>query len=393
MRFSKSFLIFALSFSLVSISSLSYATQTVFAQQESAVALQRGYRTGYSDGYMSGYRDAIDNASKSYSRHSEYAKADRAYSKDYGSLETYRDGYQQGFESGYNTGFEKRSFDATIPGGLNKRGVIAVNITNSTTVAEQSPTNTVVETVAADKTEEPVTNNTTQAQVSENTSTTTTADNNTQSPVATTTTDSGTTEQAPEVATSTENVIRVFNSDTVISIPSETELIVKLIDDLNTELNKEGDRFQARIISPNELNGAIIEGRILKIQKPGRIKRRAEMLLSFDRVVLSQNRWSNFNAIVTEVLPRKGDNVRRVDTEGTVEGKRTAKEDSIKIGATTGTGLVVGALAGGPVGAAVGAGVGAAVGVGAVVIERGRHIRLDKDQQLRIKSSYETQIR
>jgi hypothetical protein len=42
---------------------------------------------------------------------------------------------------------------------------------------------------------------------------------------------------------------------------------------------------------------------------------------------------------------------------------------------------------------AVGAGVGAAFGVGAVVIERGKHIKLNQSQQLRIKTSYETQIR
>ena len=93
------------------------------------------------------------------------------------------------------------------------------------------------------------------------------------------------------------------------------------------------------------------------------------------------------------MLPVKGDNVRRVDTEGTVEGKSSVKSDLIKVGATTGTGLIIGAIAGGPVGAAVGAGVGAGFGVGAVVVERGKHIRLNKDQQLRIKSAYETQIR
>ncbi len=53
----------------------------------------------------------------------------------------------------------------------------------------------------------------------------------------------------------------------------------------------------------------------------------------------------------------------------------------------------LGAIAGGPVGAAVGASVGAAFGVGAVVVERGKHIHLNKAQQLRIKSTYETQIR
>lgn len=375
MKSAKSFLVFILSFSLFPVSFLSFTTQNVFAQ-DSRVALQRGYRTGYSDGYMSGYRDAIDNAAKGYDKHSEYAKADRAYSKDYGTLEDYRDGYQQGFESGYNGGFEKRSFDAALPSDLTKRGVVAVQMPietdTKTVVEEKTPVTTVTETVATTKIEEPVT-----TQVSENTQPGETSENN----------------KAPVITTRTAVSNSAVSGEEVISIPTDTELIVELLDDINTERNKEGDRFKARVISPNEISGAIIEGRISKIEKPGRIKRRSEMLLSFDRIVVSENRWSNFNAILTEVLPIKGDNVRRVDTEGTVEGKSSVKSDSVKVGATTGTGLVIGAIAGGPVGAAVGAGVGAAFGVGAVVVERGKHIRLNRDQQLRIKSAYETQIR
>jgi hypothetical protein len=379
MKLARSFLVIALNFSLFSVSFLSFTNQTIYAQ-DSRIALQRGYRTGYSDGYMSGYRDAIDNAARSYDRHSEYSKADRAYSKEYGSVTDYRDGYQQGFESGYNTGFDKRSFDATIPSDLTKRGVIAVKTPVETTttqpvVQENAPVTTVPETVATTQTQEPVTE-----PVSENTT----------QPVENTTT---TNPQTPIITTRAENIASVASGETPILIPIDTELIVELLDDINTERSKQGDPFKARVISPNEIGGAIIEGRVSKIQKPGRIKRRSEVLLSFDRIVVSENRWSNFNAIVTEVLPIKGDNVRRVDTEGTVEGKSSVKSDSVKIGATTGTGLVVGAIAGGPVGAAVGAGVGAAFGVGAVVVERGKHIRLNRDQQLRIKSAYATQIR
>lgn len=390
MKSTKSFLIFALSFSLFFISFPNFTTQTVFAQ-ESRIALQRGYRTGYSDGYMSGYRDTIENAAKSYDKHSEYTKADRAYSNTYGSVEDYRDGYQQGFESGYDTGFEKRSFDATIPLNLAKRGVISTTTTlgtttTKTTVEEKSPTETVIETVVIDKPVEPSVTDNIEGQASENAGKISTTDSaNLPTPT--------TTEQAPVLTNRTENTNYEVSSDTAILIPTETELIVELLDDINTGKNREGDRFKARVISPNELNGAIIEGRISKIQKPGRIKRRAEVLLSFDRIIFSPNRWSNFNAILTEVLPLKGDNVKRVDTEGTVEGKSSVKSDSVKIGAATGTGLVIGAIAGGPAGAAVGAGVGAAFGVGAVVVERGKHINLNKDQQLRIKSAYETQIR
>ena len=136
-----------------------------------------------------------------------------------------------------------------------------------------------------------------------------------------------------------------------------------------------------------------LKGRIAKNRRPGRLKRRAELLLSFDRIKLSETRWSNFNAIIVEVLPIKGDNVKRVDNEGVVAGQRPYKKDGLTIGGATGTGVVIGAVVGGPVGAAVGAGVGAAFGVGAAVVERGKWIRLAQQQQLRIKTAYETQIR
>ena len=388
MKLTKSFLFLFLSFSLFSVSFLTITPASIFAQ-DTKIALQRGYRTGYSDGYMSGYRDSIENSAKSVEKHSEYVKADRAFLKDYGSVNDYRDGYQQGFESGYNTGFEKRAFDAALPNSLNKRGVIAVKTPVETPsappVIEEKPVETTVAETTAPTAVEPssVTTAATE-QVSENTPT---------APVETPKTIEQTTAASPVTMTRTEYNPAFANSDTAITIPTDTELIVEMLTDINTEKSAAGDKFQARIISPNELNGAIIEGKVSKIQKPGRIKRRSEMLLSFDRIVLSEQRWSNFNAIVTEVLPRKGDNIKRVDEEGTVEGRSSVKSDSIKVGAATGTGLVVGAVTGGPVGAAVGAGVGAAFGVGAVVVERGKHIRINKNQQIRIKTVYETQIR
>src|SRR5215203_7315611 len=139
MKLTRSFTSFALIFSLSVISFLTLPVKTINAQ-DVKIALQRGYRTGYSDGYMAGYRDVIDNAAKDPARHSEYTKADRAFNQDYGLLEDYRDGYQQGFEVGYGTGFEKRSFDATLPTELKKRGII-----NTDTIAatnNPTPTNT-----------------------------------------------------------------------------------------------------------------------------------------------------------------------------------------------------------------------------------------------------------
>ncbi|HTK25665.1 MAG TPA: hypothetical protein VL327_03845 [Pyrinomonadaceae bacterium] len=338
-----------LSFSLAFISFLTLPQRPVTAQEQNA-ALQRGYRTGYSDGYMSGYRDVLDNVAKDFASHSEYTEASRAYSKDYGSIEDYRDGYQQGFESGYGTGYDKKTFDAAVPSQLARRATTAPAAQNGSESNAASPLPPAQESIS-----QPA--------------------------------------DTAQASDSTTQPVSYRSTDAMIIIPADTELIVELQDDIGTERSKEGDKFTAKIVSPVEIAGATIEGRVAKIQKPGRIKKRSELSFSFDRIVLNQNRWSNFNAVLTEVLPVKGDNVRRVDDEGTAVGKSTVKGDTITIGGATGTGLVVGAIAGGPVGAAVGAGVGAAFGVGAVVIDRGKHINLAKNQQLRIKTSYETKIR
>jgi hypothetical protein len=380
MKLTRSFTSFALIFSLSLISFLSLPIQT--KAQDAKIALQRGYRTGYSDGYMAGYRDVIDNAEKNYARHSEYTKADRAYNQEYGLVEDYRDGYQQGFEVGYSTGYEKRSFDATLPTELKKRGKINTDVEpiTTTTTPTTSQTTESVETKVPEtkipETKVPETK-TSENTVSENTPTNTTTN---------------TTTEQPTTETKTTNVSYVPTDNSVVVIPTDTELILELVDELSTETSKEGDKFTAKIVSPIEMDGAIVEGRISKIQKPGRLKRRSEMLLSFDRIVLPEGRWSNFSAILTEVLPVTNDNVKQV-TEGTVEGKSSVKGDITKVGASTGAGALIGVVAGGPVGAAVGAAVGAGFGVGAVVVERGKHIHLNKAQQLRIKSTYETQIR
>ena len=317
MNLSRSFLITFLSLSLVSVSFLSFSTQSISAQ-ENNIALQRGFRTGYSDGYMSGYRDVIDNTAKSYNKHNEYARADRAFNKDYGALEDYRDGYQQGFEAGYDTGFEKRSFDATIPASLIKRGVVAVKTAVEPAIEAPVPEPIVVEPKVTET-------NVTETSVAE----TLPPPADTQVVPTTTTTIAAPVNQ-PAMAAKSENIRYLKVDENSVLIPTDTELIVELLDSINTEQSSVGDKFKARVISPYELSGAIIEGRISKIQKPGRIKRRSEVLLSFDRIILNDNRWSNFNAILVEVLPTKGDNVRRVDDEGTVEGRSSVKDDSIK---------------------------------------------------------------
>lgn len=185
----------------------------------------------------------------------------------------------------------------------------------------------------------------------------------------------------------------VQRSEDEIVIPKDTELILELEDNISTEANQVGDKFRAKVVSPIELTGMTIEGHVSKVRKPGRLRRKGELLLAFDRILVSDTRWSNVSVILTEVLPVRGDNVKKVDSEGTVQGRVADKNDLITVATSTGGGAIIGGAIGGPTGVAVGAGVGAVFGVGSVVVLRGRHVRLNRLQQLRLKTTYETRIR
>jgi len=381
MKLTRAFVGFTLIFSLGFISFLGLPATAALAQDN--VALQRGYRTGYSDGYMAGYRDTIDSKSKDFKGHEDYSEANRAYSKDYGTIEEYSDGYRQGFESGYDTGFEKRTFDSTLPTDLRRREAnIPTAVPPPPTqeiapVTQDQPPAVAIQKPAAAETTPPAETQ------SNSTAPVVTPDDPTQPADI----------QASAAQPENQKVSYTPESADTLVIPRDMELIIELQEDITTGKNKPGDRFTAKVVSPAEVAGATLEGRIDKIVRPGRIKRRSELSLNFDRLVISENRWGNIAATLTEVLAVKGDNVKMVDPEGTAIGKSSIKSDTIKVGASTGTGTVVGAVAGGPVGAAVGAGVGAAFGVGAVVIQRGKEVNLMRNQQLRIKTDYETRIR
>jgi hypothetical protein len=302
-------------------------------QQQSVGALERGYRTGYSDGYQTGYRDSVERAARDYRNKDEYQRADRAYASSYGPLEDYRDGYQQGFEAGYDSGYDRRGFDSTIPANLSRRG----------TMDEQTDG------------------------------------------VSTSSTNTGS-------STSTIGSNAPINTSNVSFIPADTVLRVELLTNLSTEATQTGDRFQVRVIEPSEYQGAMIEGHVTRVKRPGKIKGNAELQLTFDKISLN-NRWADFRAQVIEVVDAdSSEGVGEVDEEGGVKGKDKTKDDVAKVGASAGVGAIIGAIFGGGKGAAIGAILGGAVGAGGVLTSRGKEIRLEHGQHLRIRTSNETRF-
>jgi hypothetical protein len=299
------------------------------AAQDTTSALERGWRTGYSDGYQAGYGDSVEKASPDFRSKDDYQRADRAYATVYGPLEDYKDGYQQGFEIGYSAGYERRGFDSTVPQGLKRRGTAQS--------AQQSA---------------PVTSD----------------DND----------DSSTS------SSNTVNVPATTGARGPIFIRRDTVLRVELLTNLSTEASQEGDRFQARVIEPAEYEGAMIDGRVRSVKRPGRVKGNSELQLSFEQIRMD-NRFANLNAQVIEVVdtPGVGGDTGQVDPEGGVKGKDSSKRDVVKIGTSSAIGAIIGAIAGGGKGAAIGAAIGGAIGTGGVLSQRGKDIYLPQGQQLR----------
>lgn len=310
--------------------------------QQSTGALERGYRTGYSDGYQAGYRDAAEGAPRDYRSKEDYRQGDRAYAPAYGSLEDYRDGYQQGFEVGYNDGFERRTFKSDVPPGLARR--------------EQT-----------------------------NTQTNTQDDDYDSAGVSTST-------SAGSGRTNTNNSNASLPGG-VYDIPSNTVMTVELLTNLSTDATQRGDRFQARVLEPGEYAGAMVDGRVTRVKRAGKVSGKAELQLTFDHIRFADNRGANFEAQIIEVISSGGsEGVGDVDPEGGVKGRDSTKDDVAKVGASTGIGAIIGAIAGGGKGAAIGAAIGGAIGTGGVLSQRGKDIRMPSGQQLRIRTSSTTRI-
>lgn len=327
-----------LRFALTLVVSLTFMTAPLMAAphraqdpqtQPQATAIMRGYRTGYSDGYQVGVSDLAGKANRDFRPKADYQKGDRGYNATYGAIEEYHDGYQQGFEVGYNAGFDRKPFDSSFPADLKRRS-------EDTTVGY------------------PTDQNKPDLQPRQ-----------TQPQPQTQPTQSG-------------------NGD---FIPRDTIMQVELLSNLSTDASQKGDHFQVRVVEPKEYQGAVIDGRVVNVQRPGKAKGTAQLQLGFDEIHFADGRTSKMSAQVIEVIAGGGEGVGKVDSEGGVQGTSSTRDDVKKVGIATGIGALIGAIAGGGVGAAVGATIGAGVGTAGVLSQRGKDIRLYQGQQLRLRTA------
>jgi hypothetical protein len=147
-----------------------------------------------------------------------------------------------------------------------------------------------------------------------------------------------------------------------LHLASGTLVSARLTQTLSSKQNRSGDGFTATLEQPVVVNGWVVarrgqtvEGRVINVQKAGRIKGTSKLEVALTELTLVNGQQL---PVHTRLIQAAG---------GTSKGR-----DANTIGTTTGVGAVIGAIAGEGHGAAIGAGVGAAAGVAGVLLTRGR---------------------
>ncbi len=166
------------------------------------------------------------------------------------------------------------------------------------------------------------------------------------------------------------------------TLPTGTELDVRLETALNSETSQVEDRFEATTVVDLRENGRVVipegsrvRGVVTAVRKAGRIDRKGSLSLSFDQITIN-GRTYPIRGTVTEALESGG-----------------YREDAEKIG----TGAAVGGIIGGILGGLKGALAGILIGGGGVVaategedveLPAGTVLRMRLDQPLTLRGTH-----
>ncbi len=156
-----------------------------------------------------------------------------------------------------------------------------------------------------------------------------------------------------------------------LQVPAGTQIVVRLIDAVNSEKDSLGQTFRASVDQPVFVNGQTVIPRgadaiatLVDAQKSGKIQGRTVLTLDLKSVTVNGRPLDIVTTGVAE--------------SSSSRGKRSGEV----IGGTAALGAIIGAIAGGGKGAAIGAGSGAAVGTAGQVLTSGQKVNVPAETRL-----------
>ena len=154
-------------------------------------------------------------------------------------------------------------------------------------------------------------------------------------------------------------------------LPAGTSMVVRLIDPVDSEVNKMGDTFKASVDEPVVVDGrtviprgADVIAKLVQAQQSGKITGRTELTLDLVSV--------RVNGRMVDVTTQ----------DVTTASKSRGARSGAVIGGGAALGAIIGAIAGGGKGAAVGTVAGAGAGTGAQVLTKGQTVKIPAETRL-----------
>ncbi|HLW84217.1 MAG TPA: hypothetical protein VKR60_03320 [Candidatus Sulfotelmatobacter sp.] len=182
------------------------------------------------------------------------------------------------------------------------------------------------------------------------------------------------------------NVAKPADANAAV-IPAGAKIPLLLKQAISTKNARDGDAVYAETAFPFVVNerilvpaGTYIQGKISHVERAGRVKGRAEILMHFTSMIYPTG--------YTVLLPGSVENTPGADNNSVKDKEGTIRQDSdtgkkIEEAARNGAyGGAVGGIGGGLAtgginGARIGAGVGAAAGIAWALLKRGADVKLD----------------
>jgi hypothetical protein len=172
-------------------------------------------------------------------------------------------------------------------------------------------------------------------------------------------------------------------AETNFTVPADLALRIRLDDTLTSTDSRVGDPFSATVVEKGEYRDARVYGRVVEIDKSGRIKGHTSMMLQFDRLVMPDGRRAAMHAEIVELYHAPSG--EKVDVEGAIEsggrGRKTITHTVIGAGA----GALLGGIFGGGKGAGIGSVIGGAGGLGTTAFAGRQKITLNSGLEMLIR--------
>jgi hypothetical protein len=166
-----------------------------------------------------------------------------------------------------------------------------------------------------------------------------------------------------------------------VELAAGTVITVRMIDSVDSEVNRVGETFRASVDEPVTLGsdqviprGADVVVKLVDDKQSGKISGRTELTLDLVSVDIN-GRSVDIN---TQAITQASES-------------RTSRSGKV-IGGTTALGAVIGAIAGGGKGAAIGAVAGAGAGTAAQVATKGQRVRIPSETRLTFTLEYPVRI-